>query len=298
MKKIIISGASGRVGKALLNVLKETDYEVFAMTSNLEKLSRYNEGNIRPILNDDFFKLEENFEDSIFLNLAFPTRNDVELINSALEFTRNMYQKLYDLGSRYFVNISSQSVYDRDRIKEATEETYPIPFNLYGYAKIYFERFTESYCLDRNINYVNLRLASVVGPNTDVRLNNKLIKAYLNDEDIEITLDKQIYSYIDICDVALALKAIFDEYDKIEWNTNYNLGTRYKYSAKDIYESVEKLVNHEYKGKLSFVEGDLQKTNQVNVDKLYSKITWRPIYDVDKTNKTILEEEHKIEARI
>lgn len=298
MKKIIISGASGRVGKALLTILKDTDYEIIALTSNLEKLSEYNAGNIRPILNEEFFKLEENLEESIFLNLAFPTRNDVELINGALGFTRDMYQKLYDLGSRYIVNISSQSVYDRDRVEEAHEDTYPIPFNLYGYAKIYFERFTEIFCLDRDMKFVNLRLASVVGPNADVRLNNQIIKAYLNNEDIEIKLDKQIYSYIDICDVALALKTIVDEADKLEWNTNYNLGTQYKYSAKDIYESVVKVVDHDYTGNVTFVEDDLQKTNQVNVDKLYSQITWRPIYDVDKTNKNILEKEHNIRARI
>ena len=298
MKKIVISGASGRVGKALLSILKETDYIVFALTSNLEKLSEFNTGNIRPIVNEEFFNLEEDLTDSIFLNLAFPTKNDVELINGALEFTRNMYQKLYDLGSRHFVNISSQSVYDRDRVEEAHEDTYPIPFNLYGYAKIYFERFTENFCMDKNINYVNLRLASVVGPNTGVRLNNQLIKSYLNDEDIEIKLDKQTYSYIDICDVALALKAIVDEADKLEWNTNYNLGTKYEYFAKDIYDSIVKLLDHEYKGNASFVEGDLQKTNKVNVDKLYSKISWRPIYDVDKTNKNIIEKEHNLESRI
>lgn len=288
MKKIIISGSSGQIGNQLLDILIDTDYEIYALTTDLNKLSKYKHKNVIAMLNNDFLKSELDLNDSIFINLAFPRRNDINLINSALEMTRNMYKKLKKNKCKKLINISSQSIYDKDRTKPANEDDYPIPFNLYGYAKFYFEKFTEEYSKDNNIDFINLRLASVVGPNTDVRINNILISKYMNDEDIEINLNKQRYSYIDIIDVARALKDIIDQPNRLDWNTSYNLGSHYYYSESEIFDSIKRNIEHDYKGNLIYVKNDISITNQLSLDKLFSKISWRPVMDIDEINKNII----------
>lgn len=292
MKKVIISGASGNIGKELLKIIDNPDYKVYAFTSDREKLSEFK--NIIPVMNNDFSNLNEDLSNSIFINLAFPRRNDIELINAALDFTREIYAKLISLGCKKIVNISSQSVYDRDRKEEASEETTPIPFNLYGYAKFYFEEYTKKFCLENDANFINLRLGSVVGSGTEVRINNQLIKAYLNDEDIQLNLNESTYSYIDILDVAQALKSIIDESDNLKWDTNYNLGTQFEYTEEEIFNSIKKLIKKEYKGNISYNKNEIRKTNKINVDKLYSIISWRPKHDLDSTNKNILLKQYNL----
>lgn len=292
MKKVIISGASGNIGKELLKIIDNPDYKVYAFTSDREKLSEFK--NIIPVMNNDFSNLNEDLSNSIFINLAFPRRNDIELINDALDFTREVYAKLISLGCKKIVNISSQSVYDRDRKEEASEETTPIPFNLYGYAKFYFEEYTKKICLENDVNFINLRLGSVVGPGTEVRINNQLIKAYLNDEDIQLNLNESTYSYIDILDVAKALKSIIDESDNLKWDTNYNLGTQFEYTEEEIFNSIKKIIKKEYKGNVSYNKNEIRKTNKINVDKLYSIISWRPKHDMDSTNKNILLKQYNL----
>lgn len=295
MKNIIISGASGYIGKRLLKILDNKEYNVIALCSNKDSFTEKYGSNIKIMENEEFLNANIEMEDSFLINLAFPRKNDMALLLNLFRFTYKLYDKCLSIGCKYFMNISSQSVYDINRTEEATEESYTMPFNIYGLAKVYMENYTSDYAHKNNVNYVNLRLGSIVGPNFEIRINNKLIKSYINNEDIEIVDEGFKFAFIHVDDANDCFKSIIDNSNKISWNSNLNVGSDYTYSILDIKEDISKRFINCYKGNVVINSAEkMNKTNKVNIEKIKGQIGWSPSFDLKKINDSILFEEYGI----
>lgn len=277
MKHIIIAGASGYVGKTILEVIKDyKNFRIIALCINRSEFDEFNLGdNIEVMTNEEFFLNNEIYEGAYLINLAFPRKDDINIILDALEYMRKLYSKAVKSGVNHIINTSSQSVYNINREIPAKETDLLEPFSLYGLAKIYTENYTENFAKKNNINYINIRLASIVGPGFDQRIINKLIKKYIDDENISLKEKYETFSYLNVKDAAKGYLEIIES-KTLSWNRNLNLGTDEKYTISDIMRAIQDNIEHNYLGKIDItIETKNLRTNEINTSIMDEETNWK-----------------------
>ena len=284
-KTVIISGASGYIGKNFIRLYNK-DFNIIAVVRNKDKLKEF-ESNIRILAFEEFLN-NQDIKADYLLNLAFPRKSDIDLILDSYDFTYDLLDKSYEYGVKTIINISSQSVYDKNRIKEAKETDLLKPFSLYGISKIYMEKYFEDYAKKYNLNYLNLRLGSIIGIGFEQRFINKFILKYLNDEEININENGQKFSFLNVMDACEAISEIIKS-ENIKLNEVYNIGALDEYYISDVVKSIEKIVRHKFNSTINIENSNQQekKTNKVNIEKLLKEINWKPKYKLDESIKEI-----------
>lgn len=286
MKKVLLTGATGYIGRKFVEIYSD-DLEIVALTRNVEKYESSDLFSKTKLISiDNFLDSNISMKDHVLLNLAFPRSSDSESLLDAFDFIYKIYRKFRDLNGKHIVNISSQSVYDIDRVKPAKETDLVKVFSMYGLAKAYSEQYTIDFCKKNNMDYINLRLASIIGPKFDQRFINKFVYSYLDDKDINIIDKGETFSYINVYDaIKLFYNIIVDS--NIKWNECYNIGVEESYTITEIIEEIKK-IDHDYKGNISIKrELTSRKTNQVCLDKLKKYIEVTADYPLSKTIEQI-----------
>lgn len=285
MKKIIISGASGYIGKIFIEKYLN-DFEIIAVVRDKNKLKEF-DNRIKIFEIEAFFE-ENNLRVDYLLNLAFPRKSEIDILLDSFDFTYRLLDKSRELGVKNIINISSQSVYDINRKEEAFETDLVRPFSLYGISKIYMEKYFEDYAKKYNLNYLNLRLGSIIGIGFEQRFINKFILKYLNDEEININENGQKFSFLNVMDACEAISEIIKS-ENIKLNEVYNIGALDEYYISDVVKSIEKIVRHKFNSTINIENSNQQekKTNKVNIEKLLKEINWKPKYKLDESIKEI-----------
>lgn len=286
MKKVLLTGATGYIGRKFVEIYSD-DLEIVALTRNVEKYESSDLFSKTKLISiDNFLDSNIRMKDHVLLNLAFPRSSDSESLLDAFDFIYKIYRKFRDLNGKHIVNISSQSVYDIDRVKPAKETDLVKVFSMYGLAKVYSEQYTIDFCKKNNMDYINLRLASIIGPKFDQRFINKFVYSYLDDKGINIIDKGETFSYINVYDaIKLFYNIIVDS--NIKWNECYNIGVEESYTITEIIEEIKK-IDHDYKGNISIKrELTSRKTNQVCLDKLKKYIEVTADYPLSKTIEQI-----------
>ena len=282
MKNIIVSGSTGYIGKKLLEFLNNNEsYKVFALCRDESKLDKFADSkNILPIKQNDFFSSDIKIEESILINLAFPRKSEAQELLDAFEYTYKLYDKAYQIGCYKIINISSQSVYDLNRKKAASENDLVKPFSMYGVAKMYLEGYTRDYAKKNDINYVNVRLGSIYGPGFEQRFINKFVKNAIESKSVTVKEAGEVFSFLNVYDAVAGLVSICDA--NIEaWNTTYNLGAKDSYTITDIVKTIGRVTKNSHK--LDFEVEEVEKnikTNSINIDKLMKNTSYRPQKDL------------------
>lgn len=234
MQRIVVVGASGFLGRALLKELEGKP--VLALTSNPNSLSTKDE--VEVISYENFLSSNMNLQDSKLINLAYRRSSDPEVAKENISFTERIFKKAEELGVASFINISSQSVYDGARKEAAKEEDLVSATTLYDIGKYYLENWIRDFSKKHSTSYINLRLASLVGPNFEKRITSRLVKQGLADGVIEVVDNGTIFSYAHVKDVARGIVASLNLKDSY-WNRTYNLGTMESYTITQLAETIK-----------------------------------------------------------
>ncbi len=284
-KTVIISGASGYIGQNFIRLYNK-DFNIIAIVRNKDKLKKF-ESKIKILTFDEFLK-DQDIKADYLLNLAFPRKSDIDLILNSYDFTYALLEKSYEYGVKIIINISSQSVYDKDRIKEAKETDLLKPFSLYGIAKIYMEKYFEDFAKKYNIAYLNLRIASIIGENFDQRFINKFIYQYLNDEDMELIDSGKRFSFLHVEDACDAFAEII-KVDKLKLDEVYNIGAEDEYTIEDIIDSIRKIIDYKSKSKITIEQAISidNSTNKVSIEKVKEELGWCPKINLDTSIEKI-----------
>ncbi|WP_297377082.1 NAD(P)-dependent oxidoreductase [uncultured Helcococcus sp.] len=284
-KTVIISGASGYIGKNFIRLYNK-DFNIIAVVRNKDKLKEF-ESNIRILAFEEFLN-NQDIKADYLLNLAFPRKSDIDLILDSYDFTYDLLDKSYEYGVKTIINISSQSVYDKNRIKEAKETDLLKPFSLYGIAKIYTEKYFEDFANKYNIDYLNLRIASIIGENFDQRFINKFIYHYLNDEDMNLIDSGKKFSFLHVEDACEVFAEIIKA-DKLKVNEVYNIGAEDEYTIEDIIDSIRKVINYKSKSRITIDKATNidNSTNKVSIKKIKEELNWYPKINLDTSIEKI-----------
>ena len=296
-KYVLITGADGRLGGALVKVLTQRG-EYGIVTVSLDKQMAYDMLEREQIADrediviwdqDDFFRKDWaglNIETAIHMAFARGNRPSSEIANS-LDYSWSVYQRLYDMKIPRIVYLSSQSVYGKVSAWR-TEELPPSPESIYAMAKYAGEKLLEArFKGDSNFEYTVLRLDYVI---QSQKLIPTLCKNAKEKGALTLRGGRQTFSYIDKSDVATAIAALLNYHGA--WKTLYNVGPdRMRYSLMDMANMVVEAARSHGAGeiKVELTEDDTELWSGMDSSAFMRDTGWKPSMDVRQMIQTIYE---------
>lgn len=216
MRRVIITGATGAIGIALIEKCITSDIEVLAIIhegserkDNIPRhplvsiwecnLSRYGE-----------IDLPEDKKYDCFFHLAWNgtfgnTRNDMDLQVGNIQYTLDAVRLAKRFGCHTFVGAGSQAEYGRvEGILHPNTSTFPE--NGYGMAKLCAGQMSRSLCQVLGMKHVWCRILSVYGPyDGEKTMVMTAIKGFLKGERVSFSKGEQLWDYLYAKDAAKAL---------------------------------------------------------------------------------------------
>lgn len=275
MKRILITGASGMIGRMVLqNLTTSDDFEVYAASSGKEKI-RAKVGKLTVIKNDEVEDLLRQVEIDVLLQLAFPRNVEPEQWADGIEYAIKLLFLAQKYAVKKVVNVSSQSIYGLQR-KEAADEQHEI-YLVSPYTTGKFCTEIVGNQLFSKGDYTNIRLSTTIAPSTRERVPNKLLAQIVSGSDLIIEGGKQQFSFLDVRDAADGLECLLRNSGR-PWKPVYNLGTSEVHSLMDIARLCEDVAERNTAKRTEIIlrkDIDSVMANQLDVSLFGQEFLWK-----------------------
>lgn len=203
MKKIGITGASGLVGKKLLNYYLQGDYEVKVITRDLKKF--------KPSENLEIFEINLEKIDQeklglflkdldVLFHLAAEIKDESRILKINVKAVEKLVVKV-DKKKTHFIYLSSIGIFDFKKNKIITNKSSFNPLNTYETSKLEAEKIINN---TKGLTYSTLRPSTILGAEMKTNLIKHLYSIANNHVTINFN-DYVISNFILIEDVISAL---------------------------------------------------------------------------------------------
>ena len=294
--RILISGANGFVGRNLMPKLRNSDNEIYQITTNPE-VSRKIYGNKFKLFhykahNQDELRTEvENFQPDIYIHLAaFLTANDdhetlVKLLDANILFTCKMLDSLKNSKIKAFINTGTFAEYYKG-------DGEIDPAYLYAATKSASRIFVDYYSKTYDFKDITITPYTIYGGNDSKKKIIDIIYDSLdNTNSTDLTPGNQILDFIHIEDVIDFYIEVINKISLIPSGTNFELGTGLGHTIKDLVLLFEKYTNKKSNinwGGKDYRPRDVMKAI-ANTDNAISIVDWEPKISLEDGVKKYLE---------
>jgi nucleoside-diphosphate-sugar epimerase len=316
MKKVLVTGVAGFIGRNLAKELLEQEYEVVG----IDNFSTGKEENIKELMNYlhftfvelDITKLEELNNvfktyslDTVFHLAANPiikeTKEDplgthINNVNG----TVNVLECSRLNGVRRLVFTSSSSLYGDIKVDKVSEYEELNLMNNYASQKRIGELYCESYYKVYGLETISLRLFNVYGPyqmfiGENAPFISKAITKIVDDEKLVIYGNgEQTRDFIYVSDVVKAFIRAAETNNNECFGNSFNIGTGVRTSVRRVAQEIliqtgkyirkwEKLINWESKREDEPIDScaDIEYAEKV--------LEWKPVIDLTTGLKNTIE---------
>lgn len=215
MKNVIVTGATGEIGLALVNELLSHDKKVTALTRPHSKRTGRlpQHKNLRIVewemKNLKKYEAPDSFE--VFYHLGWDYSRDHNCVDKHLlnaQYTLEAVELAAKMGCKCFVGAGSQAEYGRVEGKKK-ESTPCFPETAYGIAKCCAGRMAELSCRQKGLRYVWPRIFSVYGPgDAESTMVMSVIRQLIAGKVPVLTKGEQMWDFIYAADAACALRLL------------------------------------------------------------------------------------------
>lgn len=292
MKRILLTGATGFIGRNVASELIKRGYTVYAPSTSMSLPET--EGLIQIKLNlFDKDAVEKFLEENKFKNLihlAWYTgakchSSDLNLDWTALSL--NLLKSFQKNGGKKALFAGSMSEYDFSYgyLKEdLTPLTNP---SLYGKCKSSLFEMATTFAKQTDMDFKWARIFNVYGPyEKKSRLMPAVICSILNNEDVKVSTCTKIQDYLHVYDTASGIVELFGS--NVQGAVNISSGTPVK--LKVIVEKIAELMN--FKGKVlygaipsNFEDPFIVGSNEI----LINKVGWKQKMDLEEGLKQTID---------
>lgn len=268
MKRVLITGATGFIGKALIKYLIQSDIEVLAVVLPQEKDKLIQSAKITPIVGDlnnstelkEILK-EEKF-DTIYhlawIGVSTQLKNSFELQVKNLYFANTVMELASEHDCKRVICPGSVSEYAYID-DEVNGMQVPCPSDVYSSIKVSVHLYCDLYARQHGIGFSWTLIPSIYGPGrVDNNLITYTIQALLRKERPKYTKLEQQWDYIYIDDL---IKALYLIGEKGKGNTVYPIGYGKARKMSEYVTIIKNIINKEAEIGI----GELQyKTNRID----------------------------------
>ena len=280
-KKIIVTGGSGDLGRALIPKLVSDGFNCISISkkSSRNKLVK----NIKCDITN-FRKLNlviNKFKPDIIIHLAGLTGNIACETNPKKAFLTNVFGTLNILKSSIklkpkIIFISTGEIYGKTKNK-VNENALPKPVNIYGITKMLSENLILNYSTDYRTPAIILRFSYCYDENFTKRGFSSMFKKAISGEKIQIFGGDQILDLLHFDDAVHAiLKSI--TYNKTEI---FNIGSGKSQSLISIINKLKKIMNNDVNYTLRPYRGFEVRTCKLNINKAKKNLKFKPSTKLD-----------------
>ncbi|WP_288633379.1 NAD(P)-dependent oxidoreductase [uncultured Megamonas sp.] len=229
MKKVIVTGATGFIGKALVKSLLKSNFEVWAIARSPKKLEDIiSEPNLKIIQADfnELIKLKEKISDKnfeCFYHFAWEgcgySSNDYNVQYKNIKYSCDAIELAISLNCQkfFFPESSHEYLKDKDGVLS----------NIYGIAKTCAKNMCKAIAKENNIIYLGGIFANVFGiGDYSNRSANTIIKKLLENKEIDLIEGQNFHEWTYIDDAIDAINKICEE---------GKAGNSYFIARKDMY---------------------------------------------------------------
>ena len=277
MKKILITGSKGFVGKNLIRYLKNYSFQIIETKDKSFDLK----------LNESWKQIEKcdylihlagkSFVPKSWEEPARFIENNILLITNALEYCRVNKTKLIFLSSYLYGNCKKMPIKENAPI-EAT--------NPYALSKLLSEKLCYFYKNNFQVNNIILRVFNLYGPGQPKEyLLSKITNQvrYENLIKVDDLSPKRDYVYIDDLCSAIVKAINYKGNEHI-----FNIGSGKSYSVKEVIDFIQNI----YGTSLNIKEKKLIRKNEIlntiaDINLAKKELEWSPIYELKEGLKKI-----------
>lgn len=217
IRKIIVTGATGAVGSAVVRRALARDIQVTCIvhqgSKRLSNLPQDNRVSIVECNLADYRTLEMEGEYDAFIHLSWEktfgaSRDDAEVQTRNIQYTLDAVQLAHRCGSSVFVGAGSQAEYGVQSV-DLTPELPVKPESGYGIAKYAAGKLSAMLCKNLGMRQCWVRILSVYGPNDgENSLISYLIREFKAGNSPQLTKCEQMWDYLYADDAADAILAV------------------------------------------------------------------------------------------
>jgi len=283
MKRILVTGSTGFIGKSLVNNLLKNKRKVFAIirksNKNIKSSSeiRKKNKNFYPIFFNKNHELKiklSNIKPEVIVNLAtnyinyHPNHKDIySIMNSNIIFPTLILDLCCKSKISKVINICSVMQCDKNKIDN--------PLNFYALTKILFKKTMAYYQKTHPKKvFLNLYIGDTYGPeDTRKKILPIIIKNYKKNKKTTILTKNLKMNILHVEDVVNAIKILIDNEKK---SNNYFIKSKKNFNLHKIVKKFN--LKAERKLKLLWLNKKINNTD--NKIKLKTVPKWRPRFNV------------------
>lgn len=300
MKKIIITGAAGFIGRYLLMTFLMRGYEVCAVVRSDERCDDLKQFLFRNDI-DDIASLSfvvsdlSNIRPELFVDmdydawfhLAWAGVNREQIENEEIqsrnvEFSKKCLQCAYEMGCSYFGDFGSRAEYPAD-IGIVEEDMPERSLNKYGVKKREFYEYAYNFCKAKGMKYTHYRIFSVFGPDDHPwSLVMTACKNFKRNEPMEFGACTQMWNYIDVRDLAELVIRVYERlFERTvirDHNGIVNVANKESRPLIDYVREIHEICNSSSDMKFGPIEGFASKPKLATIEMLnikYDEISFR-----------------------
>lgn len=302
---VLVTGANGLIGSALVHVL-QTANKRYGLNINIIAHTRQTHGDIRLNINIDF-PPDYIFHCAAITKSSEMVNSPVEVMNVAIDGTRNILNLARTANSKSVVFLSSMEVYGQAEKREVCEDDLGYidltnPRSSYPESKRFCELLCTAYYKQYGVPVKTARLARTFGggvSRADTRVFAQFARSAINGEDIVLHTEGK--SFGNYCYIADAVRALFTLLLKGSNGQAYNIAN--PAASMTIRQMAELVADKVCGGKIKVVVNvpdDIKERGYLhdvcfvlNIDKI-KKLGWLPRYGLrEMYERMIADWQHK-----
>jgi CDP-paratose synthetase len=291
---ILLTGATGFLGSNILKRLLTIGYKIIIVKRSFSNTERIKQELSKVIIYDlDLIDIEVPFKNNkidVVIHLAtnYGKKSDsyVELIQDNIVFPLSLLELSQKYGVNRFIN---------------TDTLMCSNVNGYSLSKYHFNEWGKKLAKQKNIDYINVKLEHIYGPDDDdSKFVSMIVRSLINDVScIALTDGEQKRDFIFVDDVVDAYLYVIRHKVKTQ-ETIFEVGFGLSMSIKQIVYLIKSIIEKKTQ-RMLFTELNfghiLRRDNEpyeirANIDAL-KKIGWTPKFDISQGLTRLIEIEMK-----
>lgn len=231
MKKVLVTGANGFIGKTLVKALLSRNYQVIALDVRFDEELLNNQNVICVnVLNKDVLSLKDEIEESnydCFFHLAWagtsgPQRADYNIQLNNVKNTCDYIKLCKELGCKRVVYASSINEMETYEYLQSNDIE-PSGGYIYGTGKLAAHLMGETVAKMNDVEFIPVIITNIYGVGEkSARMIYTSIKKLINKDHCSFTAGYQMYDFIYITD---AINSIIEVSEKGKAFNRYYIGS-------------------------------------------------------------------------